>query len=386
MKAFFFIVFFALTAKAMCQNFSTHARFASLEWDNDAFSSRDKTDANYTNGIRFTYMSSGELAQNKWWFNWILFNARQQTHSMNGFQFGQEMYTPSDLAVTDPLLMDRPYSGYLYLKSQRVSSSRLIGQRITSSNSFGLFGGWSKAECVQKFIHNRLDLGKPPLGWETGTTRNELVVLDYQFMIEGRFLSGLYSKIQSWLGHGSSGSANEPIHKNFDVISFLQTRVGQVKNELAVGGLIKLGWFNNHFVSTLPVFENDNRYRYRLDSNTTGNVHKGKIFSNWYQNTQGGIYRPHQIYMFARPSLNVVASNAHLQGGTLNSLLFSNKVGEPHNTIESSRLNRYVPSLDYGLVLNVSRVTFTYTASYRFPEFNGNTAHKWGSFQLSYLY
>jgi hypothetical protein len=370
--------------KAQGQGYNNHTTFTSLEWDNDFHASRNKTDQNYTNGIRATVLHSGRIAQNRWFFNWVLFNTRKQTHCMNGFQLGQDMFTPSDLAETDPRKMDRPYAGYTFLKFQRVSASRTNGTRIYSSNSVGLFGRSSRADRVQKFIHNDLDLGKPPLGWEAGTLRTELILLDYQFMYEGRLLAGLYEKIRGLaFSNGPAHHTNTPIHPNFDIISSIYARVGQVKNEVGFALLTKMGWFNNHFLSTLPMYENDNRYRYRLDRQTSLNTHQGRVYSNWRQNTELGRFRPHQIYFFARPSFTLVASNSFLQGGLLNTL---GSTGEPVPIISNNELNRYLPGLDYGVVIAFGWFNFSYSTCYRYPEFRDGTPHKWGQMSLSVLY
>lgn len=382
------LVILGLTAQA--QKFKDNAYYISVDEENDLFQSRDKSDQNYTNGTKITYLSSGRLAKNKWWYNWFLFSTEKQTHHMNGFQLGQEMFTPGDLSVTVDTLMNRPYSGYTYLKFMRVSNSRSMGHRIISSNSVGLFGYDSKAECVQRFIHNGLGGGDDPKGWENGYLRTEVIVLDYQIQYEGRMISRLYNKIESPKGLQDSDAfmRNKPLHSHFDVISFVNTRLGQVKNEVGVGLLLKIGFFNNHFASTLPVFENDNRYRYRLDTNLRNNTHRGKVYANWHHNSLLGAFRPHQIFFFFKPAFTVVASNAHLQGGTWNSFRhwITGRGVENGNLIEPNQLNRYVPGLDVGVVLSFEAITCTFTSHYRYPEYIGATPHKWGSVSVSYLY
>lgn len=382
MKKYFLSLLIAhISGFVFAQGFKNHATYVALDWDNDVFSSRNKTDANYTNGIRLSVMSSGGVAQNKWMFNWLLFNAPKHTHSMNGWQFGQDMFTPKDLNQTDPRFMERPYAGYTFLKFQRVSASRRTASRIYSSNSIGLFGKNSRAACVQRFIHNDLNLGEPPQGWENGSVRSELILLDYQFTYETRLLSYFANGLNG--AKSSSKIINKPIHQNFDVISFLNARMGQVKNEVGAGLLIKLGWFNNHFLSTLPNYENDNTYRYRLDSLTSMNSYKGKVLSNWKACTELGRFKPHQVYIFARPLFSMVASNSFLQGGLINSIL---EKPEPANTISNNQLNRYLPGLDYGFVVSFNWISFSYSTCYRFPEFQGGTPHKWGNFSIAYLY
>ncbi|MFT7144670.1 MAG: lipid A 3-O-deacylase, partial [bacterium] len=89
-----------------------HDKFLSLTYENDVFANND---ANYTNGIRFTYFdTNAEVPQLvKDFFNMAPIIEIDNFTSVY-YSFGQNLYTPKVITARTPDPSDRPYAGYLY--------------------------------------------------------------------------------------------------------------------------------------------------------------------------------------------------------------------------------------------------------------------------------
>ena len=84
----------------------------SAVWENDYFA---RTDRNYTNGLRLSYVSgqkepagvSRALAE-------TFLGADEATRIRRGFAVGQSIFTPEDISTAAPLPDQHPYAGWLY--------------------------------------------------------------------------------------------------------------------------------------------------------------------------------------------------------------------------------------------------------------------------------
>ena len=91
---------------------SSEGGTVSATFENDIFGG---TDRNYTNGVRFDYVTpKNDLPL------WARF-ARDQLKPIvpasdwyASYAIGQNMYTPSDITLDEPPANDRPYAGFLY--------------------------------------------------------------------------------------------------------------------------------------------------------------------------------------------------------------------------------------------------------------------------------
>ena len=82
----------------------------SILFENDIFYNSDH---DYTNGVEFTYTTAPNDTP-----GWAERATRALFHK-NGdvrarYGFGQDMFTPHNLALANPPLTDRPYAGFLY--------------------------------------------------------------------------------------------------------------------------------------------------------------------------------------------------------------------------------------------------------------------------------
>lgn len=134
----------------------------SATFENDIFGG---TDRNYTNGVRFDYVTP----KNDLPF-WARFARDQLTPVVPAadwyasYAIGQNMYTPSDITLDVPPADDRPYAGFLYASFGLAADTG--GELDSFALEIGVIGDGSFAEQTQKFVHELV--GSPrPRGWRT---------------------------------------------------------------------------------------------------------------------------------------------------------------------------------------------------------------------------
>jgi lipid A 3-O-deacylase len=154
--------------------------------ENDKFSSFDQakqTDRNFTNGVRFNWMSEpglrwGPLRELAGWIP--VFDASGKTRA--GLGFGQNMYTPEDISRRDLITNDRPYSGWTYLSAALTSdlgSGQNRGRLDTLELQVGIIGPQSYAEQTQKEYHKLIG-AQLPMGWGNQLKNEPGVALFYE--------------------------------------------------------------------------------------------------------------------------------------------------------------------------------------------------------------
>lgn len=147
----------------------------SIIFENDIF---DHTDQHYTNGVGVVWVPA-QKEQPEWVYAlidlvpWM----PKQGRIGHGYMFGQSMYTPDDIQLTDPPLNERPYAGWLY---------GTVGVGVETSQeldvltfTLGLVGPASMADKTQKFVHELVGSGEP-MGWGTQLGNELGVVAMYQ--------------------------------------------------------------------------------------------------------------------------------------------------------------------------------------------------------------
>src|SRR5260221_5959594 len=99
------------SADADADSAADHAILGFL-FENDLFY---KTDRDYTNGVELSYTTAAHDTPKLFVdvARWLpFFSPTGKVRA--SYVFGQSIYTPSHLGVTDPPLTDRPYAGFLY--------------------------------------------------------------------------------------------------------------------------------------------------------------------------------------------------------------------------------------------------------------------------------
>ncbi len=189
----------------------------SLVSENDLY---NRTDRNYTNGIQLSWVSSAPAAPG--WLtqlaHWVPGFPQEETNN-HGYLFGQSMFTPYNITLTDPPQDDRPYAGWLY---GTAALSVETGQQLDQfAFTLGVVGPASQAEQAQKFIHDLLNTDEPR-GWDTQLGNELGLVVTYQ---------------RSW-----RGLTTQPLDRlSLDLTPHLGGALGNVFTYANTGVTVRLG-------------------------------------------------------------------------------------------------------------------------------------------------
>jgi len=144
-----------------------NAEMASVAWDNDLFTGKDR---GYTNGVRLTYLTpeaetaKGAFAR-KARNNFRFLPGIGSTSSQHALTFSlrQLMVTPDNISSTEPQFDDTPYAGHLSLSSTLWSWN---DSAITGFGAhIGVVGPESGAEASQRWVH-KVTGSERPRGWK----------------------------------------------------------------------------------------------------------------------------------------------------------------------------------------------------------------------------
>jgi lipid A 3-O-deacylase len=184
---FIFLVLFSASA------FSKDAISLYLENDSRRFKPNHATDRHYTSGFKLVY-----LTQPKWqWLEdfsqWHFADADQPVDTAVGFFLGQNIFSPDH--ADEPAKRsddDMVFAGWLYtgMFAQRATDHLLDHLEL----SVGVIGPSSKAERVQKKIHDLIGSDEP-IGWDDQLS-DELAV-DLTFMRKQRLRDGWFKATES---------------------------------------------------------------------------------------------------------------------------------------------------------------------------------------------
>jgi lipid A 3-O-deacylase len=164
-------------------------------------------DRYYTNGLRLSWVPGREPDPPAWaaglaglvpWFP-------AEGAVRHGYAFGQSIFTPRDISISDPPLDDRPYAGWLY---GAIRLEVRTGQQLdVLAVSVGVVGPASLAERSQKFIHEIL-AGDEARGWDTQLANEPGIVLAYQRAWRSLVTPALYGAQWDFSPHAGAALGN----------------------------------------------------------------------------------------------------------------------------------------------------------------------------------
>jgi lipid A 3-O-deacylase len=196
-----------------------------LYWENDLFAG---TDRNYTNGLKITFstpylVNQAESRLPKWSY-WVLDRLplvkNPQSARAVSVSLGQNIYTPEDTDVEEPIENQRPYAGYLYLAFG--FHGKTATRKDTWEIDLGVVGPASLAEQTQNLVHDIV--GSPRAkGWDN-QLKNEPTL---EIICETK-----WRLLHSGLGRGFG----------YDFIPHLGGRVGNVAIFANTGAEFRFGW------------------------------------------------------------------------------------------------------------------------------------------------
>ncbi len=295
-------------------NFNPHKELV-VRWDNDAFFDIDYY---YTQGAHILCIHPA-LRKNP--LNHLLFRLKN-TDKYYGMGVVQEMFTPKDILDTLLNVVDRPYAGTLFLKSSLVSSSPEKRLRLTTQIDLGVLGPLSGAEQAQKLVHH-LTHSKPPEGWD--------------FQIQNRPYLNYHGKLEKGL---------IALPQKFDMSAYSRVRLGNIHDDLQLGGNLRYGQFNNPF--------------------------KGYILTN--PGYAGN--KDFQAFVFGGANVTFVLYNATLMGGII--------PPKSEHEFELSQIENFVGEIYGGLQVSFKNFGLRGKVIWKTKEFEQGEDHSWGS--ISFIF
>ncbi|EDM67034.1 hypothetical protein PE36_14174 [Moritella sp. PE36] len=181
---------------------------------NDVISDED---GNYTNAVFINYTAEAPALNNQFWQALTAFDPNALKYAVN-YQFGQQMWTPSDISAITPQTDERPYAGLLFGEASVLGYSAVSSYRL--SLLVGGVGEQSRAGDTQKFIHDAID-ATTPQGWDY-QVKDEIV---YQVTAEADQLVG-----RPLMLIGES-----------DLSIYQRVAVGNFQSEVAFGSTVRWG-------------------------------------------------------------------------------------------------------------------------------------------------
>jgi hypothetical protein len=150
-----------------------------LQIENDFFNPIGRSDRDYTNGIRIGWLSPALPALPEGLAALLTlptFFGESPVTSVTrrlGISFGQNIYTPQDTSLSQPIYNDRPYAGWLYASFALQSTYKRFNSRTgddepvrldTLQLDLGLVGPAAGGEFVQNNFHTLIGVEKA-FGW-----------------------------------------------------------------------------------------------------------------------------------------------------------------------------------------------------------------------------
>jgi len=293
--------------------------------ENDLFAG---SDSDYTNGIRFSWLSSEERTPR---IAREIARALPLANDGNkriSIAVGQSMFAPEDLSRRDLAVGDQPYGGWLYGSVGMVSDTGKTLDNVMLT--LGVVGPLSRAEQTQKFVHRVV--GSPhPNGWDNQLKNEPGIVLTYE---------------RKWRNMVEIS----PFGLAVDMTPHVGVNLGNVNTDASAGATFRLGY-------DLPLDYGPPRIRPSLPG------------SDFFIPTQtlGG-------YLFTTISERAVARNIFLDGNTF---------------ADSPSVNKkyFVGSLQVGAALAYKQMRLTYTQVFMTKEYTSQRqASNFGALTLSYRF
>ncbi len=327
--ASFLIAFYYIALEADAENPWAGWTFNVMA-ENDMFGS--DTDRHYTHGTRFSAAAPpGEVPD---WLKdiavtWPLFAGDGDMRA--SYALGQNLYTPADITIADPLQMDRPYAAWLY------GSMGLVSDRGRSVDNFelqlGMVGPAALGEPTQKFVHKVVDSPEPQ-GWDHQLRNEPGIVLSYDHRIR-RFMTF------------KLGIADFEI----DTSPYVGFSLGNVYTHAETGAVFRFG----------QDLSKDRGGPPRIRPSLPG--------SDYYSRVDGLSW-----YFFAGGGVRAVARNIFLDGNTFADSYSADK-------------NPFVGDMQVGFALRYKDFRLAYTQVIRTKEFKDQQLpDRFGAITLSYQF
>jgi len=304
-----------------------------LQMENDLFGFSDR---HYTSGARAAWLSADHRTDElpEPWRNIdqaIPYWNHQSFYAKNfGIAIGHHIYTPNDLGATKVLKNEHPYASWLYLESSIHTKNQ---NHLNSLQlSLGIVGPAALGETAQKAIH-AITSSQYPRGWHHQLKNEPTLMLTFEHHT-------WWPLLQKPFG--------------IDALTYGQINLGNVRTDLAIGGIIRAGW--------------------QLPSDFGPNTISLNSYNHNLSNNPHTVSPRHQFsaYAFAGFTGRLVARNIFLDGNTF---------------ADSHRVSKrpYTGELRFGAAVVWRNIEITYTQTIKSYEFYGQQyGNDWyGSLSIS---
>jgi len=331
MRHFIFSLFFFSTTLLLAQNKGILS--AGLIHDNDVFFFSNK-DENYTGGLNIEVQIAG-------WDLGFPFLNLPNGQKVNRIMLGGTAYTPQDLASTNVIYNDRPYSSLTFFGLGNSAYDAEKQKELHSTLYLGSLGS-SKPGEVQYFLHDRGFLGSTrpnPKGWHNQIAYPGSFIVQYRL----RYRKAIDNKTDWWSPYFTLGS---------DLGNYM------THLQSALGTQLKTKKFKRFGHQTPPPS------LYGDDINSDSNQHGSRKI---------------QARLFTHLRYRWVGYNATLEGA-----LFGDK---SVHTINRDKIQRHLLEWQGGIQLLLPpKILLGYTFSLRSQEFSGGErVHAWGAIGITFL-
>jgi hypothetical protein len=306
------------------------------------------TDNAYTNGTRLDYFYNLQHPSG-FFLDKALPKAGAGSVNTYGWGIVQLMYTPDDLTSRAYNPHDYPYSGALFASHMLYSYNPISKYSFQTELVLGVIGPAALAKPTQTLVH-RVEGYDIPEGW------------NHQYSND--LLLNINVTVEKQLARAGKG---------LEIIGGSQVSAGTMQNSLTVYPLIRFGNMTAYFDGFL------NQY------SSTGRNSAGK--------------RKGQFYFFAKPAVQLILTNALVQGGvfTHNPNLHAGD-GKPPDTTGGQTsttaeppppavlpyppINKVEASLTYGAVFNSGNFSISLSQITSSAQLKGLYCHQTGNISL----
>lgn len=288
--------------------------------ENDFLNTRGVgTDRYYTSGVRIEYFFTKEKAR----FPSSLLVRVGQDKNLYSWGAAQYMFTPAHIERAEAQVGDRPYAGALFAVHTLHSFDPAHRLRLSSEIFFGVMGPLSFAEQTQKWVHEKIRSPRPE-GWDHQVPND--VILNYNIQVEKQLVF---------------------VPRKIQVAGLIETFNGTLYNAMDAGFTMKVGRFRNDLQEE--------------EDPAAGSRKKG-----------------HQLFVFMKPVVRVVYSNALLQGGLITNL----RSDSESYTLHKDQLERINAFYEVGVAWQHRGLGIAVMQKLRTAEFKGGAAQEVGNLTL----
>lgn len=293
--------------------------------ENDVFSGSDR---DYTNGIRFSWLSSEESMPEFVQSIARVLPIASKGHKRISIAAGQSMFAPQDITRTDLIADDHPYAGWLYGSVGLVSDTGKTLDNVMLT--LGVVGPLAYAEETQSLVHDITD-SPQPRGWDNQLKNEPGIIITYE-----RKWRALYEF--------------SPFGIGMDVTPHAGINLGNINTDASVGTTFRFGY-------DLPADYGPPRIRPSLPG------------SDFFipAKSAGG-------YLFTTIGERIVGRNIFLDGNTFR---------------DGPRVDkeRFVSSLQIGAALTFGQTRLSYTQVFMTKEYTTQrNSPQFGALTLSYRF